>query len=136
MSGLEVAGLILGIYPLLTSAVQVFQTTKNGRSAGILLRDLATERVIFEEFVQQLVTPNVSAAERHMLLEQSVPGTGPWLDSSINRKIFARLGTEKTEIVLDLLKDIDSILKHIKNEISEFEHGMVRLVLLDTYQFI
>ena len=70
MSGLEVAGLILGIYPLVGGAVSVYKATKTSKPAAALIRRLKTEEVIYRQFVRNLIAPDISEEGIHMLMGQ------------------------------------------------------------------
>ena len=126
MSGFEVAGVILGLYPLVITALDVYRATKGGKGAVSLARNLNTEKIIFGEFVHQLVAPNVSEADLVRLKASASPDFALWNDKTLQANMRARLGTEKADNVIGILEEIQELLIILQRELASSDYGVVR----------
>ena len=63
MSGIEVAGIILRVYQLIATVLDVYKASKGGKGAESFARHLKMEELIFRAIVHSLVAPNVSAKD-------------------------------------------------------------------------
>jgi hypothetical protein len=126
MSGFEIVGLLLGLYPLVVDAVNVYKATKTSRAATSLIRKLKIEEVIYRQFVYKLVAPNIQGADIYRFtLNQEPPGLGPWQNVAMNQKLRIRLGPETADFVLDILREIERLLKDLNADLSNISRGMV-----------
>ncbi|KAE9378877.1 hypothetical protein N431DRAFT_478013 [Stipitochalara longipes BDJ] len=125
MSGFEVVGLLLGLYPLVVDAVNVYKATKTGRAATSLIRKLRVEEVVYHQFVYKLLAPNVPGTDIYRLyLNQELPDVGLWQEVALNQKLRIRLGAEKADIILDILREIESLLRDLNTYLSSISRGM------------
>lgn len=127
MSGFEIVGVILGVYPMITAGLKVYQASKTARrGAASLALALNTEEIIFTEFVQNLLAPNVSEADLVRLTDPSSQSIELWKDTTLHQNLRNRLGSKKAEVVLDTLQEIRELLSSLQDELSRKDHGMVR----------
>ena len=127
MSGFEIAGLILGSYPLVITALAVYNETVSGKGALRLMRSLKTEEAIFNNFVHHLLAPPViSEADSARLTDPASPDLKLWKDTKLQKKLEARLGLENASIVADILREIYGLLRWLRNELKYKDHGTVR----------
>ncbi|KAI4210335.1 MAG: hypothetical protein LQ351_006784 [Letrouitia transgressa] len=124
MSGIEVAGVILGLYPVIITALDLYRATKGGKGALSLARNLKTEEIIFGEFVHHLVAPNVSKADLIRLKSSASPDLALWTDKTLQANMRARLGAEKADNVVGILKEMHALLKDLQRELGPIAHGV------------
>jgi hypothetical protein len=127
MSGFEVAGIILGAYPVLMSLVELYKETRSGKGARRLVRTLKTEEAIFNNFIHHLLAPPViSETKLARLTDPSQPDLDLWRDSTLQKSLKDRLGRDNASIVLEILQEINGLLPLIQNDLTVTDHGMVR----------
>lgn len=126
MSGLEVAGIILGAYPLIVTALDVYKASKGGKGAESFARHLKTEELIFRDFVHSLVAPGVSTMVLMRLERSNPPDLAIWKDRAIQADMRDRLGSEKAENVVRILEEIQQLLDLLQQELAPITHGVVR----------
>lgn len=132
MSGFEIAGLILGSYPLLITALAVYNETRSDRGARRLVRSLKTEGAIFNNFLHRLLAPPIiSEADLALLTDPAGPDLKLWKDKKLQSRLEARLGHENASIVVDILWEIHELLRWLRDELKSNEHGMVRILSAD-----
>lgn len=133
MSGFEVVGVILGAWPLIMRAVDIYKATKDGRGAERLRLELDTEEVIFREFLHALLSSNVSDADLVQLSVQlndrSKPNADLWKDRALQSKLERRLGPNKTRVTLSSLVEIEKLLASLRDQIARGDVDMVGLYL-------
>jgi hypothetical protein len=126
MSGFEIVGLLLGLYPIVVDAVSVYKATKTGRAATSLIRKLRIEEVIYRQFVHKLLAPNVEGEDIYQLyFNQQPPDIDRWQAVALNQKLRLRLGSDKADLILQILREIDNLLKDLNTELSSISRGMV-----------
>ena len=127
MSGFEIIGVILGVYPCIVEALALYKATKAGNGAASLSRNLKTESIIFGEFVYYLLAPSVSDDEYARLKDPKSPDVGLWKNPKLQSQLRARLGSEKAEVVVDILQEVKAILNWLQRELSPDpnEHSIV-----------
>ena len=128
MSGFEIIGVILGVYPLIVDALALYKATKAGKGAAALTRNLKTESIIFGEFVYNLLAPNVSLDELTRLKDPRSPDLELWKDATLHAHFKDRLGPKKAGVVVEILREIHALLKSLELELSVVptEHSIVK----------
>ena len=126
MSGFEVAGIILGAYPFIVTALDVYKAGKGGKGAESFARCLKTEELIFRDFVHSLVAPGVSTMVLMRLERSDPPDRAVWKDRAIQAGMKDRLGTEKAENIFRILEEIQELLKLLQQELAPITQGIVR----------
>lgn len=128
MSGWEVIGLVLALYPIVETAVKLYGEAKPGRTASSLTRKLKTEAIIYDQFVRNLLNPVVSGPVLDKLLDRSSPTLQEtWQDGHLHKELLTRLGSLKSNHLLELLLDMNKRLKALEIELSNISRGTVRL---------
>lgn len=123
MSGFEVVGLVLAIYPLVINGIQFYKACKSGQGWGLLLQEYKTEQIIYTEFVYHLLASDISEADLRQLTTRKKPNQGLWRDKKLNDGLQERLGKDKSEVVISTLEEMDKLLISITKRfgISEAE---------------
>ncbi|KAH8746033.1 hypothetical protein BGZ57DRAFT_936044 [Hyaloscypha finlandica] len=125
MSGFEVVGLLLGLYPIVVDAVNVYKATKTGRAATSLIRKLKIEEVIYHQFVYKLLASNVQGDDMYRLdLNKEPPDLSRWQAVALNQKLRIRLPSETADLVLEILREMETLLKDLNAELSSISRGM------------
>ena len=124
MSGFEVVGVILGLYPIIGTALKAYKASKGGKGARQLIRVLKVEELIFGEFVHHLLAPNVSEAELVHLKASSSLDPLSWTNAAAS--MTRRLGLEKARIIVEILQEMCILLRSLQGEFSASTHGKNR----------
>jgi hypothetical protein len=69
MSGIEIVGVILGLYPLLVDAIVFCRKVRNGEAINNLLADIQAERVIFCNWAEHLCNTRLADANLKEILD-------------------------------------------------------------------
>lgn len=125
MSGFEIAGIILGAYPIILGALEAYRETRGGKGATSFARHLNTERIIFKEFVFNLVALHASEIGHVWSSRDDVAKCTLWSDAALQEKLKSCLGTDKAENVVALLEEIRDLLTLIQNELAPIDDGIV-----------
>ena len=118
MSGFEVLGLILGVYPVIGNVLSAYRATKRGGAAKRFLRSLEVEQVIFGEFVHNLLSSELSETDLALLRDEDPSDLDIWKNKDLLLKVKRRLGPRTSELVLTTLHDINELLKTLRKEVS------------------
>lgn len=121
MSGFEVIGVILGLYPIIGTALVAYKATKGGKGAKKLIRDLKVEKVIFRDFVHNLLAPNVTEAELVRLKDLDCHDATSWTNAAV--AATGRLGLEKATLIIEILLEICDLLKSLQTGLSPSNRG-------------
>ena len=133
MSGFEVVGIILGAYPLLMTALEVYGEVRTGKGALRLLRHLKIEEAIFNNFIHHLLAPpTISEAELIRLTNPTRPDLDLWKDTTLQARLRARLGRENASIAVEILGEINELLRLLRNDLSTNDGGTVRVLAYTT----
>lgn len=71
MSGFEVIGVILALYPLVQDALKTYRGVTSGRFIESLQKDVATEELIFLDFLHAILLPVLPKAVLLRLIDAS-----------------------------------------------------------------
>lgn len=127
MSGFEIAGLILGSYPIIVTALAVYKETKSGQGARRLAQNLKTEETVFHNFLLHLLAPPIiSGADLARLTDPACPDLNLWKDAKLEKKLQDRLGRKTADAVVGILKQILQLLSWLRDELKFNDHGLVR----------
>lgn len=132
MSGFEVVGLILGLYPIIEAVLHTYKSTKGGKGARTLARDLKVENVIFCEFVHHLLAPNVPEADLVRLANPDSLDATSWRSTELTVNMQNRLGLNKAQLIVEILHEINRILIYLEQQLrptaygNQNERGIVR----------
>jgi len=118
MSGFEVIGVVLGVWPLVMNAVALYKATKGIRGADLLRTQLDTEEFIFRQFVYDLLSSDVAEADLVKLSDRNKPNPVLWRDKALHSKLEARLGPDRSRIVLSSLAEMDKLLAGLRDKLA------------------
>src|SRR4051794_30587297 len=119
MSEFEVVSHLLGLYPIVINALNVYKDTKSTRAIAPLIHELKVEQIIYREFVHALVAPDIVEEETYLLdLLQGASSQTLWQDVTLNQKVLIRLGSVKAKVILDTLREIERLLNGLNSEFN------------------
>jgi len=120
MSGLEVVGLILAVFPLMISGMEHYEGTKNTavtwwkikrahrRDCGKLDIVRLEYRFVIRDLLEPLVLDGtITQTKREALLEG--PSGSSWLDADVQNAVEERLGTTKATF-LEVVRELNQLL--------------------------
>ncbi|EON62852.1 hypothetical protein W97_02077 [Coniosporium apollinis CBS 100218] len=123
MSGLEVAGVVLGVLPLLVSALEHYNEGLDPikafwgweRELPQFIRKLRNQHVHYEQTLKLLLAPITEDAELADMVAN--PGQGLWKDAEIAIKLENRLN-ESYKAYIGTIADIEGIMKKIASKLD------------------
>jgi hypothetical protein len=124
MSGVEVAGLILGAFPLL---IQVLKSYREGaeaindwwkieRAYKKTCQDLSYHEILFEGSVKQFLLPLV-ADDDELLVLMADPAGSAWENVELEVRLRQRL-PKSYDLFLDIIGDINNLVDTLKKELG------------------
>lgn len=119
MSGFEIVGVILGLVPVVTGSIEHCRSRNDMRDLRQLERSFKTQRNIFENTIEELLSPLLSDVQLARLLED--PNNTLWQDTDLSAKLEAHLGGDYQslkEILEDVKMMIDELQNILKPEVS------------------
>ena len=136
MSGVEAAGLVLAVFPIVVSGLQQFtegiETIKNWRryhrELSKYARTLETQRIVYLNTIERLFEGIIQSNDDLEVLMND-PGMAFSRNPQYEERLCARLGRSYgnyTRIMADMLDALTAARK----ELGIDENGKVRLVLL------
>jgi hypothetical protein len=124
MSGFEVAGFVLGSFPLAITALEKYREVARRMGFWIHMRvayqqckyDLAFHRLVFIRNLRQLILPLVADDDTVKVLVSDYGGVY-WKDPALNSLLEQRL-SESYELYLEYVKGIQKTVKSIQHELA------------------
>ncbi|EXJ74855.1 uncharacterized protein A1O5_01551 [Cladophialophora psammophila CBS 110553] len=113
MSGFEVVGLILGLYPVIVDAVDYCRRVRSGEIIHDLLEEVRAEKVIFCNWIQHLCVSQLSGTDLQGILDKNSEIFGLWENDGFLTSLMASRDTEATKSIAATLIDIHAELQHI-----------------------
>ncbi|KAI0968602.1 hypothetical protein F4678DRAFT_442296 [Xylaria arbuscula] len=137
MSGLEVAGLVLGAVPLLISALEHYSdglsTLKKWRryehELRSLVRNLDTERVKLQNVCEKLLVGIVSESQIEAMIKE--PLGGLWKEEKTQGRIHSRLWEGYSlfeDTITDIKRAVDEMNKRIENQSGKKASSLKRTI--------
>jgi hypothetical protein len=115
VSGLEIAGLVLGTFPIVLHAISIHKEALNDRHVRILKRSLETQHTIFLNSIEGIISPLLNDADCRDLLDNPT-GRG-WKNPKLNDDLRVRLGTSY-DIFIEAVNDIHDMVTNLNAEID------------------
>ncbi len=137
MSGFEVIGVILGVYPVLVNAYQAFTAAKSDKGVESLYRKLKTEQVIYNHFVYNLLRPNVS--EPQLLRLQTTSDAqylDCWRDADLEASLKERLGWQRAQHIISIVKDVGQLLQSMEKDLPGAGRQFVSSLMDPSYHIL
>ena len=126
--GLEVAGVVLGLYPVITGLAEQYRNLKGSGSASVSNRTEVAS-VLYEDIARQLLATVASRDEVQRLVDIATKSAGRedalWSGTDLGRKVTARLGKAKFEVILSLLAEMRTLLEEAKSDLDNKCRGTV-----------
>ncbi|KAF1992333.1 hypothetical protein K402DRAFT_416007 [Aulographum hederae CBS 113979] len=124
MSGVEIAGLALGAFPLLISAIEHYKDGAEPladwwqfkRVYTKTLQELKLYNLLLERTLEQLILPLVADDDKIKDLLAS-PGGDLWSDKVLDKQLRERL-SKAYELYIDFMKDLVEALEKLKHELG------------------
>ena len=137
MSGIEVAGLVLGAVPLLISALEHYgegvgtieRWWKYRRELAAIRRLLLAEQSVFQGTIERLLNGIVLDPELEDLLENS--GRGSWSRQDfgdLDKKLNRRLGRSYASFE-ECVENINHVVAKLREDLELSENGKVGMPL-------
>lgn len=124
MSGVEAAGFVLAVFPLLISALEHYR-----ESAEVLKswwgfkkeykkckQNINIQRLIFEENLEELLAPVIKDDDQLNLL-LAEPGGTRWKDPDLEMRLKERL-PKSYELYLGIIREIKDVMEELKQELG------------------
>lgn len=137
LTGVELSGIILAIFPLVISGLEHYENGFQQIKEWIrfradfarFLNALCRQRIFFRQNIEELLAPIVASEyEMSQLLDN--PGGRAWADQELNEKLKKRLsGTYEYECYIETAGSILQLLKKLKSKLKIVD-GQVRYHLL------
>ena len=127
MSGFEVIGVILAVWPMVTGLAHTYSTIKPGVGSAQLSRKLETEATIFDKIVRDLLGSVITPEQIQRLDQQESDDQWPSLEQALRRRLRRRLGRDKFELTLRHLVEMRELLDVLRGEIENMCNSTVRL---------
>ncbi|KAI0903976.1 hypothetical protein F4823DRAFT_568174 [Ustulina deusta] len=124
MSGIEVAGLVLGAFPIATALLEKYRDVAGHVNSWYKIRseyqrssyDLEFHRLSFEENLKQLLFPLVSDdGQLQDLIEK--PGGPVWNDPALQRALENRL-QKSYRVYMEILDEMQQTMQELNKELS------------------
>ncbi|KIY02877.1 uncharacterized protein Z520_01342 [Fonsecaea multimorphosa CBS 102226] len=125
MSGFEVVGLILGLYPLVVDAVDYCRRFRSGEVIHDLLEEVRAEKVIFCNWIQHLCISQLSGTDLQGILDNNSETFGLWKNDGFLTSLMASRDMESTRSIAATLIDIHAELQHIHQYLERIKPGRV-----------
>lgn len=124
MSGIEIAGLVLGAFPLLIQALESYREGAEvlsdwwniKRAYKKCRQDLSYHQLLFEGNVEQFLLPLVVDDDDLKALMAN-PGNAGWRDPNLEARLRDRL-PKSYSLFLDIIGDINSLMKGLSVELG------------------
>jgi hypothetical protein len=124
MSGIEIAGLVLGVFPVLISALKAYREGaetmtdwwKIARAYKKTQQDLSYHQILFEGNVERFLLPLVVDDDELTVL-MADPAGNRWENDELEARLRQRL-PKSYDLFLDIICDISKLVESLKKELG------------------
>jgi hypothetical protein len=124
MSGIEVAGIVLGAFPLLIHALESYREGAEvlsdwwniQRAYKKCRQDLSYHQLLFEGHVEQFLLPLV-VDDNELKMLMASPSDEAWKDPDLERRLQNRL-PRSYDLFLDIIGSIQTLMKDLGAELG------------------
>jgi hypothetical protein len=135
MSGIEIAGLVLGAFPVLLYALESYRKSAEGltewwriqRTVKKCRQDLQYHRILFEGNLERFLLPLVVDDDELQTLMADPAGEG-WEDPELEVRLKQRL-PKSYDLFIDIMEGIQELVESLKKELGA--SSLTRLVNAD-----
>lgn len=124
MSGFEVIGLVLGLYPIVVDAYR----KSKGEGIEKAIRRLETEHLLFDDFVSRLLGPDLQLEEGQLLRLKTSKDPAFWKENDLQAKLEHRYNFVRTRNIISLISDLNKLLQDIGKELPGAARSFVRSI--------
>ena len=118
MSGFEVAGFIVALYPVIVDGVRTYRLAKSGQPLEWLIKEILAEQLIFRNHLVNLLMPIVPGEALSDMLNPKSDKHTHWRDPALRSAVDEAMGVLTTTYLLTTLEDIHKELCEIKSSLS------------------
>ena len=118
MSGFEIAGIVLALFPIIVDGVRTYKHLTSGQSLEYLIKDILAEQIIFRSWIGHLLMPSVPVEALRDMLDPKSNKFGRWQDPGLQSAVQQSFGTITTAYLLATLNDIHKELCAIRSALS------------------
>ena len=118
MSGFEVVGVVLALFPVVVDGVRTWKQVNSGQPLEHLIRDIITEQMIFRCWLGRLLMPAVRVEALKEMLDPKSDKYGRWKDPCLRTAIEQAFGFATTDFLLSTFDDIHKELRAIQEALS------------------
>ncbi|KAK4201004.1 hypothetical protein QBC40DRAFT_296073 [Triangularia verruculosa] len=123
MSGLELIGVVLGLYPILALLARNCRELRHSNPA-----DLSTKVDVVFQISKRTIQGILESALPYQQVQRLFPSDGLenetiWQDPHIQQTLRSRLGEEKYKITVDYLERMRSLLMQLRIDLESLSHG-------------
>ena len=111
MSGLEITGVVLGLVPIITGGIELWKTKLTIREIRQLERSFKTQRNIFMNTIEEILSPLASDTQLKQLLDH--PDGEAWKDTRLSSKLEEHMG-ESYQSFKEILEDVQGMLTDLR----------------------
>lgn len=135
MSGIEIVGVILALYPIALDLAKGYRKMKWNDLE--LHRALLVAGQLYDKTVKDLLTSAVSYEE----MQRLVPSHGPvnhelWKDAGLQQKLRDRLGPHKFPLAMRHLTEMKTLLDQVRSELTSISRTKVSTSYLPLQHFL
>jgi hypothetical protein len=122
MSGMEIAGVILGVIPILQLAVDQFHgdkfktLLKYQQVIRGISRKLDLEHALFYSTCEKLLSPIVDEDRLAELL--SNPKASKWKDADLEDHLMDHLGDKKYDLYLSTIRELATLIMSLREDLG------------------
>ena len=120
MTAFEVVGVILGLVPVVTGSIEHYRSRNDMRDMRQLERSFKTQQNIFQNTIEELLSPLLSDVQLARLLED--PNNTAWRDATLSANLKEHLGGDYQtfdEIMEDVKKMIHELQRILSPDVSQ-----------------
>jgi hypothetical protein len=124
MSGIEVAGLVLGAFPIILHALESYREGaevlkdwwKIDRAFKKCRQDISYHRILFEGNIERFLLPLVVDDDELKVLMADPAGDG-WEDPELETRLKERL-PKSYDLFLDIIGDMNTLMEALKTDLG------------------
>jgi hypothetical protein len=125
MSGYEVIGVVLAVYPVVIDGIKLCKAVASGQGIAELVDDLKNEEIRYTEFLGCLFGIDFVKEEQARLSAGKTPAPNPTPRQQTN--LERRLGKTKTDLIFSTLERMNRVLESMRADIEKARvKGLVR----------
>ena len=118
MSGFEVVGVVLALFPIVVDVVRTYRVVDSGQPLEHLIKEICTEEMIFRGWVAQLLIKTGCDALVKEMMDPKSAKHRKWQDPSLRAAVQQVLGFATADFLLSTFSDIHIEMKAIEEALK------------------